>query len=302
MRTDRRPPPRTVVVTGAGAGVGRARVREIAARGERVAARAEEESGPFDVRTNDVRVNDAFAGVSAPFADTTAAEFRRVTEVTYLGYVNGTRAALHRMLPRDRGTVVQVGSAVAHRGVPLQSAYNGAKHALRGCHEALRCQLLAARSGVRVTTVRLPAVNAPQFDRVSGRLPGRARPVAPVHRPEPAARAVRYAADHPGRREYRVGASTVAALSADAVAPGPLDRHPARSAQQDERPQPADAAADPWTPVDDLVDHGGRGRFDDGARGRGPQLWASQHRGPPAAAPAGLPGAVPARGPGRSGP
>ncbi|MFF2350971.1 SDR family oxidoreductase [Kitasatospora sp. NPDC058115] len=326
MRTHRDPPPRTVVVTGAGAGVGRACVREFAARGDRlvltgrgraglraaaaeagqagapalvvpadvadpeacedVADRAEEAFGPIDVW-----VNDAFAGVFAPFADITAAEFRRVTDVTYLGYVNGTRAALHRMLPRDRGTVVQVGSAIAYRGIPLQSAYSGAKHALQGWHEALRCELLAARSGVRVTMVQLPAVNTPQFDWVLNRLPGRARPVAPVYQPEVAARAVRFAADHPGRREYWVGASTVATLLANAVAPGLLDHYLARtgrSAQQEDRPRRVQDRANLWEPADDDVDHGARGRFDDEAHARSPQLWASQHRALLAAAGSGL--------------
>ncbi|MFF7457031.1 SDR family NAD(P)-dependent oxidoreductase [Kitasatospora sp. NPDC008115] len=262
MRTHRHPPPRTAVVTGAGAGV----------------TRAEEGFGPIDAR-----VNDAFAGVFALFANTPAAEFRRVAEVTYLGNVNGNRAALHRMLPRDRGTVVQVGSAVAHRGTPLQSAYSGAKHALQGRHEPLRCELLAARSGVRATMVQLPALAGPRFDRVLSRLPGRARPLAPAYRPELTARAVRYAADHPARREDRVGASTVATLPADAVAP-----------------------ADLWTPVDDVADHGARGRFDGEAPGRSPRLWASQRHGLPAAVSAGLPGAAadaaPAPGPGRSRP
>ncbi|MFC5663852.1 SDR family oxidoreductase [Kitasatospora misakiensis] len=329
MTNHRRPAPRTVVVTGAGAGVGRACVREFAARGDRlvltargraglraavaeaeaagtravavpadvadaeaceaVAARAEEEFGPIDVW-----VNDAFTGVFAPFPDITAAEFRRVTEVTYLGYVNGTRAALNRMLPRDRGTIVQVGSAVAYRGIPLQSAYSGAKHAVQGWHEALRCELLAAHSGVRVTMVQLPAVNTPQFDWVLNRLPGRARPVPPVYQPELAARAIRYAADHPGRREYWVGASTAATLLANAVAPGLLDRRLARTgraAQHEDRPHRADDPANLWRPVDDVLDHGAHGRFDDEAREHSPQLWASQHHGLLAAA-SGLLGAA----------
>lgn len=185
----------------------------------------------------DVWVNNAFSGVFAPFTEITPDEFRRVTEVTYLGYVFGTRAALHHMLPRDRGTVVQVGSALAYRGIPLQSAYCGAKHAIQGFNESLRCELLHTGSGVRTTMVQLPGLNTPQFDWVLNRMPGRARPVAPVYQPEVAARAIVHAAFHARRREYWVGGSTVATLIANAVAPGVLDRYLARTnveAQQEE--------------------------------------------------------------------
>ncbi|KJS62023.1 SDR family oxidoreductase [Streptomyces rubellomurinus] len=318
MTTSRTPSePRTVVITGATAGVGRACVRAFATGGDRLvliargsaglhaaaaearaagspvrtiradvadpeaceaaAERAEAEFGPIDVW-----VNDAFVSVFAPFTEISAEEFRRVTEVTYLGYVNATRAALRRMLPRDHGTVVQVGSAIAYRGIPLQTAYSGAKHALQGWHEALRCELLASGSGVRVTMVQLPAVNTPQFDWVLNRLRGRARPVPPVHQPELAARAVRYAAEHPGRREYWVGASTAVTLIANAVAPGLLDRYLARNgvdAQQDERPRRAQDPDNLWAPADDTADHGAHGRFDAEAREHSAQLWASQHHG-----------------------
>ncbi|WP_380282814.1 SDR family NAD(P)-dependent oxidoreductase [Kitasatospora purpeofusca] len=210
----------------------------------------------------------------APFADTAAAEFRRVTEVTYLGYVNGTRSAPHRMVPRDRGTVVQVGPAIAYRGIPPQSACSSAERAVQGPHQALNRELLAAGSGVRVTMARLPAVSTPRFGRVPDRLPG--------------------------LREYRVGASTAATLPANAVAPGLLDRHLARtgrSAQQQDGPQPVAAPANLWTPVDDLADRGARGRFDDEACTRGPQPWASRHHGRLAAT-----AAAPARSSWRSGP
>ncbi|MGW3042025.1 SDR family oxidoreductase [Kitasatospora sp. NPDC001159] len=309
--------PRTVVITGATAGVGRACVRAFAARGDRLvlvargaaglrAASAEAEAAGSPVRTIladvadpeaceaaaaraeadfgpiDVWVNDAFVSVFAPFTEISPTEFRRVTEVTYLGYVNATRAALRRMLPRDHGTIVQVGSAIAYRGIPLQSAYSGAKHALQGWHEALRCELLASGSGVRVTMVQLPAVNTPQFDWVLNRLRGRARPVPPVHQPELAARAVRYAADHPGRREYWVGASTAATLIANALAPGLLDRYLARTgidAQQEAGPRSAQDQANLWAPGDATRDHGAHGRFDEEAHEHSAQLWASQHHG-----------------------
>src|SRR2546423_1215030 len=226
-----------VVVTGASAGVGRAVAREYGLRGARVALLARGEDGlagaaddvrarggtplpiPVDVADPDavraaaarvetelgpidVWVNDAFSSVFAPFMQVGLDEFKRTTEVTYLGYVYGTRAALEYMLPRDHGTVVQVGSALAYRGIPLQSAYCGAKHAIQGFHESLRCELLHDRSRVRVTMVELPAVNTPQFDWVRSRLRRRAQPVPPVHQPEGAARAGVYAAAHPRRREY----------------------------------------------------------------------------------------------------
>ncbi|MEV3988123.1 SDR family oxidoreductase [Streptomyces sp. NPDC049837] len=301
------PQPRTVVITGAGGGVGRATARAFAARGDRVALLGRGEKGlagaaaevraaggealtvPVDVASHeaveeaaervetelgpiDVWVNNAFAGVFAPFTEIGPDEFRRVTEVTYLGYVNGTRAALRRMVPRDRGTVVQVGSALAYRGIPLQSAYCGAKHAIQGWNESVRCELLHAGSKVRTTMVQLPAVNTPQFDWALSRMPGRARPVAPVYQPEVAARAVVHAAGHPGRREYRVGASTVATLLANALAPGLLDRYLARTmyeAQQDPGEPPAGHADEPapsnlWAPVDGALgrDFGAHGRFD----------------------------------------
>ncbi|MFF6947597.1 SDR family oxidoreductase [Streptomyces iakyrus] len=308
---------RVVVVTGATGGVGRATVRAFAARGDKVALLArgreglaaaadevERAGGEALVVTVDVSdaeavddaarqvvdayghidvwVNNAFTGVFAPFTEVAPDEFRRVTEVTYLGYVFGTRAALRHMLPRDRGTIVQVGSALAYRGIPLQSAYCGAKHAIQGFNESLRCELLHARSGVRTTMVQLPGLNTPQFDWVLNRMPGRARPVAPVYQPEVAARAIVHASSHARRREYWVGGSTAATLLANAVAPGLLERYLARTnvdAQQEEgRPE---GPANLWSPADGAHgrDHGAHGRFDDESTGSSPQQWLSRNRG-----------------------
>jgi hypothetical protein len=227
-------------------------------------------------------------------------EFRRVTEVTYLGYVHGTRAALRRMLPRDRGVIVQVGSALAYRGIPLQSAYCGAKHAVQGWNESLRCELLHSGTRVRTTMVQLPALNTPQFDWVLDRLPRRAQPVPPIYQPEVAARAIVHAARHPRRREYWVGASTTATLIANAVAPGLLDRYLARTgydAQQTDEENPAETAqSNLWEPADGRCghDYGAHGRFDAQADSCSAQAGLSRHHS--ALAEAALTGAVVAVG------
>src|SRR5437867_4377682 len=255
--------PEVVVVTGASAGVGRATVRAFARQGasvglvargregleaaakeieaeggralilpldvadayavEEAATRVEAELGPIDVW-----VNNAMTSVFAPFKEVAADEFRRVTEVTYLGVVHGTMAALRRMLPRDRGSIVQVGSALAYRGIPLQSAYCGAKHAIQGFTESLRCELLHDHSHVRVCMVQLPALNTPQFEWVLSRLPNKPQPVPPIYQPQVAAEAIVWAAHH-GRPEIWVGGTTVATILANEIAPRLLDHYLGRT-------------------------------------------------------------------------
>jgi short-subunit dehydrogenase len=243
----------------------------------------ESEAGPIDVW-----VNVAFTSVFAPFDTITPAEFRRVTEVTYLGYVYATQAVLPRMKARDRGTIVQVGSALAYRGIPLQTAYCGAKHATQGFHEALRCELLHEKSNVHVTMVQMPAVNTPQFSWVRSKLPRHPQPVPPIYQPETVARNVLYAADHPRRREYWVGTTTMATLAVNAVAPGLLDRYLGRTgfdAQQTDQPHDPDAPDNLFVPADGDRGHdfGAHGEFDETSRTWDPQLWASRHHGAVAA-------------------
>ena len=310
---------RVVVVTGASAGVGRASAVEFGRQGCRVALlargvvgleaaceevrRAGGEAMYVEVDTADagaveeaaarverelgeieVWVNVAFTSVFAKFVDIEPEEFRRVTDVNYHGFVNGTRSALKRMLPRDRGAIVQVGSTLAYRGIPLQSAYCGSKHAIQGFHESLRAELLHDHSGVHVTMVQLPAVNTPQFSWVRSRLPHQAQPVPPIYQPEVAARMVVWAADHPRRREYWVGGTTAATLVANAVAPGLLDRYLGRTgekAQQTPQPRDPDAPDNLWAPLDGEGgrDFGSHGRFDDRSHSRSVQTWASRHHG-----------------------
>ncbi len=303
-----------VVITGASAGVGRATVRKFARHGARIglvargldgleAARKEvEELGgkalvvPVDVANADqveaaaaqieaelgkidIWINNAMASVFSPIKEMAPEEFRRVTEVTYLSCVYGTLAALKRMLPRNRGVIVQVGSALAYRGIPLQSAYCAAKHAVQGFCDSLWSELIHDRSAVRVTMVQLPALNTPQFGWVKTRLPRKAQPVPPIFQPEVAAEAIYFAAHNP-RREFYVGLPAVKAIIANKIAPGLLDHILARTgydSQQYDGPENPNRSDNLWQPV--AGDHGAHGGFDARARSWSPQLWTSEHRG-----------------------
>jgi NAD(P)-dependent dehydrogenase (short-subunit alcohol dehydrogenase family) len=304
----------TVVITGASAGVGRATARAFGRQGARIgllargaegleAARREvgrlggvglvvptDVSDPVQVETAaatverelgpiDVWINNAMVSVFSPVSRMTPEEYRRVTDVTYLGYVYGTLAALKRMLPRDRGTVLFVGSVLAYRGIPLQSAYCAAKHAIQGFYESLRSELLHDGSSVHVTMVHLPAVNTPQFDWVKSRLSRRPRPVAPVFQPEVAADAIVWAAQHE-RRELTVGGQATAILWGEKFFPGLGDRYLAMTgyeSQQTDEPEDPDREHNLYYPLSG--DHGAHGRFDDAAHDRSVQLWANTHRG-----------------------
>ncbi len=303
----------TVVITGASAGVGRATVREFAKRGahiglvargkdglegarkdveslggkalafardvskegalEEVADAVERELGPIDVW-----VNDAMATIFAPVSDISPDEFRRVTEVTYLGQVYGTMAALRRMRPRNRGTIVQIGSALSYRAIPLQSAYCGAKFAVRGFTDSLRSELLHDGVNVRLTMVHLPALNTLQFDWALNKIGRRPQPVPPIFQPEVAARAIVFAAFH-HRREVWVGVPTVKTILANRLAPGLLDRLLAQigyTGQLTQEPATADKPANLFEPVPGP--YSARGRFDTRAKGESWEFFASRHR------------------------
>ncbi|TWF81990.1 short-subunit dehydrogenase [Pseudonocardia hierapolitana] len=303
-----------VIVTGGTAGIGRAAVREFAARGYDVAVLARGTDG-LDAAVADVEkegrrglavptdvadaaavdgaarrveaelgpiavwVNNAFTGSITFFEDLAPDEFRRITEVTYLGFVNGTRAALRHMVPRGQGVIIQVGSALAFRGLPLQAAYSGAKHAIVGFTEAVRTELRYRRSPVRLCEVHLPGVNTPQFDEVLHRgVAHQPRPVAPVYQPEVAARAIAEVARRP-RRSTWVGASTVATILANRMAPWLLDRYLARTAvpgQEDPAHDPPSSRTNTWQPP--AGDLGAHGEFDDEAHAHSPQAWLTRHR------------------------
>jgi short-subunit dehydrogenase len=240
---------------------------------DQAAAYVEETLGPIDVW-----LNNAMVSILAPFVEITTAEFRRVTDVTYLGYVHGTRAALARMLPRDHGLIIQVGSALAYRAIPFQSAYCASKHAIRGFTQAVRCELLHQHSHVQVSMIQMPALNTPQFDWMLSRLPRRPQPVPPIYQPEIPARAVVHLAEHP-RREMWVGFSTVRAVLATTVAPGLLDRYLGRTglaSQQSDEPIDPDQPTNLYAPVEGAYE--AHGRFDRRAVTRSPATWASIHR------------------------
>ncbi|HVX10158.1 MAG TPA: SDR family oxidoreductase [Pirellulales bacterium] len=302
-----------VVITGASAGVGRATAREFGRRGacvallargpdgleatkhdiealggralsvptdvafadqvEAAAEKAERAFGPIDIW-----INCAMASVFSPFDQMTPEEYQRVIDVTFMGQVHGTRAALKRMLPRDRGTIVQVGSALVYRSIPLQSAYCAAKAAVRGFTDSLRTELLHRKSRVHLSIVQLPGLNTPQFDWSKSRMPHRAQPVPPIFQPEVAADAIVWAAHH-RRREVWVGRSSVKAILSAKIAPSIGDWVLSRegySGQQTEEPEDPDRPDNLWEPV--AGDHGAHGRFDDRAMSFSPQFWLDKHR------------------------
>ncbi|MGH8116896.1 MAG: SDR family oxidoreductase [Rhodanobacteraceae bacterium] len=304
---------KVVAITGASAGVGRATALEFARYGARVgliargeaglestrheieaaggialacvadvsdaaaveaaADRIEQELGPIDVW-----VNNAMVTVFAPVAGMQPEEFRRVTEVIYLGGVYGTLAALKRMGPRDRGAIVQVSSALAYRSIPLQSAYCGAKHALIGFLDSLRCELIHNHTHVHLTAVNMPALNTPQFAWARNKLPHRPQPVPPIYQPEIAARAIVFAAAHQ-RREINVGASTWLALLGQRMAPALMDRYLGRTGyggQQTDEPDPGSRPDNLDTPL--AADHATHGAFDARAQKHSPALWVDLHR------------------------
>ncbi|WNO54055.1 SDR family oxidoreductase [Stakelama saccharophila] len=305
--------PPVVVITGASAGVGRAVVREFAkdkarigliARGRdglKAAAREVEAAGgealvlPLDVADHhavddaatqvedrfgpiDIWVNVAFAGVLSRFIDMTMEDYERVTKVTYLGQVHGTHAALKRMLPRNKGSIVLVGSALAYRGIPLQSAYCGAKHAIQGFHDSVRSELFAAKSDVHIAMVQLPGVNTPQFDWIKTDLPMKPKPASPPYQPEIPARAIHYAAHH-RRKSIKLGWPTLQAIWGDRLASPLLDRYlgaTAVSGQQSDEPVEPGRKDNLYHPV--AGDHGAHGRFDDTARRKSSEFWLTTHR------------------------
>jgi NADP-dependent 3-hydroxy acid dehydrogenase YdfG len=241
---------------------------------ERGAAAVEDRFGPIDVW-----VNDAMVTVMSPVKDTKPEEYRRVTEVTYLGTVYGTLAALRRMLPRDRGTIIQIGSALAYRSIPLQSAYCAAKAAIRGFTDSLRTELIHDRSHVRVTMLQLPAVNTPQFDVSRSRMPRHPQPVPPIYQPEVIAEAVLYAARR-APRELWIGGSAIKAILGQRMFPRLLDRYLAKTgykSQQTSEPVPPDRPDNLFEPV--TGDRGAHGDFDRQSRSKSVELWARTHAG-----------------------
>lgn len=309
--------PEVVVITGASAGIGRATAHAFAKRGAHIALLARGEDGlegarqeveslggkalviPTDVSNPDeveaaaakvekelgpidIWVNDAMLSVFAPFKEITPEEFKTVTETTYLGYVYCTMTALKRMLPRDKGTIVQVGSALAYRSIPLQAAYCGGKAGIKGFTDSVRVELMHDKSKVHITMVQMPAVNTPQFGWVLSRLPNKPQPVPPIYQPEVAAEAVFWAAHH-RKRELWVGFSTVKAIVGGAmVAPWYADWVLAKSgykSQQTAQPKSPDRQDNLNQPVDDQQDRGTHGTFDNRASSESLELWVATHEG-----------------------
>jgi NAD(P)-dependent dehydrogenase (short-subunit alcohol dehydrogenase family) len=306
----------TAVITGASAGLGRAIAHEFGAAGARVgliardlpaleatAAEVERLGGraatyvadvsddraveaaaaSFEDRLGliDIWVNNAMVSVFSPIKEMEAEEFRRVTEVNYLGYVHGTLAALRRMLPRDRGRIIQIGSALAFRSIPLQSAYCATKHAIAGFTDSLRCELIHDQSNVKAVVIHMPAMNTPQFTWVKSRLPGLPQPVPPIYSPEVGAKVVLHAAVTPSpRREYWVGGSTVKAILGQKLIPGLLDLYLGKTgykAQQREEPDSPDRPNNVWHPVSTTL--GAHGPFDRSARPFSLEAEVSKNRG-----------------------
>ncbi len=240
---------------------------------EEAAGRVERELGPISVW-----VNCAMTSVFSPFKEMSAEEFNRVIQVTLMGYVHGTMAALKRMLPRDSGTIVQVGSALAYRGIPLQSAYCAAKHGIQGLQDSLRAELLHEGSKVHITMVQMPAMNTPHFSWVKTRLPNEAQPVPPIYQPEVAAEGVWYAA-HARRREIWVGKSTALAIMGNKLLPWLGDRYLARTgykSQQTDEPKEPGKPDNLWEPVPGH--QAAHGSFDERSSERSWQLWLTRNR------------------------
>lgn len=240
---------------------------------EDAAARTEEQLGPIDVW-----INNAMNSVFSPIKEMEPEDYKRVTEVTYLGQVYGTLSALKRMLPRDKGKIILVGSALAYRGIPLQSAYCGAKHAIQGFFDSLRTELLHDKSGVTTTMVQLPAMNTTQFRFVKSRLPNKPKPMGKIFQPEVAAEAILFAAEH-DRREINVGWPTLKAVVGNKIAPWYADlvlAHNGYDGQQTNEPEDPNRKNNLWEPLPG--DHGAHGSFGDQATDNSPMLWASLHR------------------------
>jgi len=306
--------PETIaVVTGASGGVGRATARLLGARGATVALLARGKAGldaaaseiesrggkalaiPTDVSQFEqvqtaadrierelgkiaLWINNAMVSMYSPFSRILPEEFKHIVEVTFLGTVYGTQCALKVMVPRDRGVIIQVGSALAFRSIPLQSAYCASKHAIQGFTESVRSELIHDKSKVRVSVVNMPALNTTQFVWTKNKMPKRARPTGTIYQPEIAADAILFAAEH-NRREIMVGYTTVEATLGEKIIPGALDHYLAKAAWEGslvDEPADPDQPDNFWKPVTE--DKGAHGPFDTQAQNFSPQLWAVKHK------------------------